>query len=148
MSDVKIAAASEEHIDDLVELEKLCFTLPWSRQSLIDEIVYNDKAVYYCALLNGKAVGYAGMWQVLDEGYITNIAVHPEFRKSGIGSLLMEELLREAQRRGIKAVTLEVRKSNESAKAFYRKYGFEGGGTRKAYYSDNREDAIIMWKQL
>ena len=148
MNNIKIVAASEEHIDDLVEVENLCFTIPWSRQSLIDEIVHNDKAVYYCALHNGKAVGYAGMWQVLDECYITNIAVHPEFRKSGVGSMLMEELLKEARRRGITAVTLEVRKSNETAKALYRKYGFEPGGTRKAYYSDNNEDAIIMWKQL
>jgi len=148
MNNLKIVRACAEHIDDLVEVEKLSFKIPWSRQSLIDEIVNNSMAVYYSALSDGKAVGYAGMWQVLDEGHITNIAVHPEFRRSGVGSQLLNELLKEARRRGIKALTLEVRKSNEAAKSLYRKYGFEEGGLRKAYYADNNEDAIIMWTKL
>lgn len=148
MTNLKIVRASAKHIDDLVVVENLSFEIPWSRQSLIDEIVNNSTAVYFCALSDDMAIGYVGMWQVIDEGHITNIAVHPEFRKSGAGSLLMEELLKEAHTRGITALTLEVRESNESAKSLYRKYGFEEGGARKAYYADNREDAIIMWKYL
>lgn len=145
---VSIVKASREHIDDIVNVEKLSFRIPWSRQSIMDEFLNNETAVYFCALAGGKAVGYAGMWQVLDEGHITNIAVHPEFRQCGLGSALMEALLAEAERRGIKALTLEVRKSNFSAQALYRKYGFSDGGMRKKYYADNNEDAIIMWKRL
>lgn len=145
---MKIVRASADHIDDLVAVENTSFKIPWSRQSLIDEIVNNSTAVYFCALSDNMAIGYGGMWQVLDEGHITNIAVHPQFRQNGVGSMLMEELLKEAQTRGITSLTLEVRKSNESAKSLYRKYGFEEGGARKAYYADNQEDAIIMWKYL
>lgn len=148
MNNLRIEKSCAEHIDDLVVVENLSFKIPWSRQSLFDEIINNNMAVYFSALSDGKAVGYCGMWQVLDEGHITNIAVHPEFRRSGIGSLLLNKLLEEARLRSIKALTLEVRKSNDSAKALYRKYGFEEGGSRKAYYADNHEDAIIMWKRL
>ncbi len=148
MNNLRLVRASAEHIDDLVVVENLSFKIPWSRQSLIDEIVNNSTAMYYSALSDGRAIGYGGMWQVLDEGHITNIAVHPEFRKIGVGSMLLSELLKEAKLRGIRALTLEVRKSNEGAKSLYRKYGFEEGGLRKAYYADNREDAIIMWKSI
>lgn len=148
MKDIKIVTACQEHIDDIVVIENLCFKIPWSRQSIIEEIIQNKAAIYICAETNGKAVGYAGMWQVCDEGHITNIAVHPEFRNSGVGSVLMKTLLAIARERGIIALTLEVRRSNHSAQALYRKYGFEEGGMRKAYYADNNEDAIIMWKHI
>lgn len=148
MTGIKIVAACREHIEDLVILENLSFKIPWSRQSITEEITQNKAAVYFCAETGEKAVGYAGMWQVCDEGHITNIAVHPEFRNSGVGSALMEALLHAAGERGIVALTLEVRRSNLSAQALYRKYGFEDGGMRKAYYADNNEDAIIMWKHL
>jgi len=145
---LEIVRASEEHIDDIVEVENLSFKIPWSRQSITDEFLHNENAVYFCAVLNGKAVGYAGMWHVCDEGHITNIAVHPEFRRSGIGSALMEALIAAAEERGLTALTLEVRKSNHGARSMYVKYGFEDGGMRKAYYADNNEDAVIMWKRL
>jgi ribosomal-protein-alanine N-acetyltransferase len=148
MKDISIVKASREHIDDIVNVEKLSFKIPWSKQSITDEFLNNEAAVYFCVLASGKAVGYAGMWQVLDEGHITNIAVHPEFRRSGLGSALMETLLEEAGRRGLRALTLEVRKSNLGAQALYRKYGFTDGGMRKRYYADNNEDAIIMWKHM
>lgn len=148
MKDIEIVTACEEHIDDIVIIENLSFKIPWSRQSIIEEIIQNKAAVYICAEVGGKAVGYAGMWQVCDEGHITNIAVHPEFRSSGVGSLLMEALLAIAKERGITALTLEVRRSNHNALGLYGKYGFKEGGMRKAYYADNKEDAIIMWKHM
>ena len=148
INEIRIVRAGQEHIDDIEDVEKLSFKIPWSRQSIIDEFMNNEAAIYYCAIAGDKAVGYAGMWQVLDEGHITNIAVHPEFRCCGLGSALMEALLGEAGVRGITALTLEVRKTNFNAQALYRKYGFEDGGMRKAYYADNNEDAIIMWKRL
>jgi len=148
MNDLKIVKACQDNIEDIVVIENLSFKIPWTKKSITDEILRNNTACYFCAVTGGRTVGYAGMWQVLDEGHITNIAVHPEFRKSGVGSMLMEALLREAEERGITALTLEVRKSNYSAQSLYRKYGFEDGGTRKAYYADNREDAIIMWMRF
>lgn len=148
MKGIKIVAACEEHIDDIVTIENLCFEIPWSRQSITEEIIENRIAIYMCAELDERIVGYAGMWQVCDEGHITNIAVHPEFRHSGVGSLLLESLLKAAYERGIAALTLEVRWSNLSALKLYGKYGFKEGGMRKAYYADNNDDAIIMWKRL
>lgn len=148
MKDIEIVKAGREHIDDIVIIENLSFKIPWSRQSITEEIIQNDAAIYFCAAIGGKAMGYAGMWQVCDEGHITNIAVHPEFRSTGVGSALMEILLATAKERCITALTLEVRRSNQNAHALYRKYGFEEGGMRKAYYADNNEDAIIMWKKL
>lgn len=148
MNELEIVRACADHIDDLVVIEELSFKIPWSRKSLMDEIVKNKSSIYFCAVSGGQAVGYAGMWQVFDEGHITNIAVHPEFRNYGVGSSLMESLLEEAAGRGITALTLEVRKSNYNAQALYKKYGFKESGSRKAYYADNREDAIVMWKRL
>jgi len=143
---VEIVKTSIDHIDDIMVIENLSFTVPWSRQSLIDEITKNKFAIYLSACLNNVVVGYAGMWNVCGEGHITNIAVHPEFRGSGIGSLLMEGLINEARKEGISRLTLEVRKSNIIAQRLYEKYGFVTCGIRKSYYADNNEDALIMWK--
>ena len=145
MKNFEIITACEKYIDDLEIIENLSFKIPWSRQSLTDEIMGNKAAIYFCAVTGGKAVGYAGMWKVCDEGHITNIAVHPEYRKSGVGSALMEALIAAAKERGITALTLEVRKSNCPARTLYMKYGFREGGMRKFYYADNHEDALIMW---
>ena len=148
MIDIKIVAACRDHIEDIVIIENLSFKIPWSRQSITEEIIQNKAAIYFCAMAGERAVGYAGMWQICDEGHITNIAVHPEFRSSGVGSALLEALLSTAGERDITALTLEVRRSNQPAQALYGKYGFKEGGKRKAYYADNSEDAIIMWKYL
>ena len=145
MSNIEIIRAGGEHIDEIMVIENLSFKIPWSRQSMVDEITGNTFAYYLCAKIDGKIAGYAGMWQVCDEGHITNIAVHPEFRQGGIGSALMESLIGHARNSGIASMTLEVRKSNLPAQKLYRKYKFEEGGFRKAYYADNNEDALIMW---
>ncbi|HHV95125.1 MAG TPA: ribosomal protein S18-alanine N-acetyltransferase [Clostridiaceae bacterium] len=145
-NNVVIKETTLEHIDDILIIEKLSFTTPWSRNAFIHEIKDNKFAIYISALVNNKVVGYAGMWQIFDEGHITNIAVHPEFRKNGIGSKLLEKLIEISREKGIKKITLEVRKSNTAAKNLYYKYGFKDAGIRKYYYTDNGEDAIIMWK--
>jgi [ribosomal protein S18]-alanine N-acetyltransferase len=134
------------HVDDIIVVEKLCFKIPWSREAFIEEITKNKFAIYRSVKAGERVVGYGGMWKVFDEGHITNIAVHPDFRSNGIGSLLLERLINIAVEEGITSLTLEVRKSNLIAQSLYSKYGFEIGGLRKAYYADNREDAIIMWK--
>ena len=145
---IEIIRALPAHIEDIVVIENLSFKIPWSRQSITDELTKNMFATYFCAQSDGRTVGYAGMWHVCDEGHVTNIAVHPEFRGAGIGSLLMERLIDTASGLGITGMTLEVRKSNVPAQALYVKYGFVESGSRKAYYADDGEDALIMWKTL
>ena len=134
-------------IEDILVVEKLSFSIPWSRDSFEKEIVDNNLATYLVAKVNEKAVGYIGMWKVLNEGHITNVAVHPEFRHQGIGDQLVSELLSLCEKENIDFVTLEVRKSNQKAIRLYEKHGFVAEGIRKAYYQDNKEDAIIMWKR-
>ena len=93
-----------------------------------------------------KVVGYVGMWVILDEGHITNLAVDPAYRRKGIGRALLEHLITEGKKRGVRFLTLEVRSSNLVAQQLYRKLGFYEAGVRPGYYQDNQEDAIIMWK--
>lgn len=146
MMEVEIVKMTEELIDDIMIVENLSFSVPWSRNAFLEEIKNNKFAVYIAAKVGERAVGYAGMWKVLDEAHITNIAVHPEFRNAGIGSLLMETLIDMAKKEGITSMTLEVRKGNINAQRLYFKYGFTVEGIRKGYYSDNGEDALILWK--
>lgn len=145
--DIEFALMSMEDIDDVMVVENLSFPVPWSREAFIGEISGNAFAVYIAAKCEGKVVGYAGMWKIFDEGHITNIAVHPEYRRNGIGARLVEQLIASARERGIKRMTLEVRKSNIAARNLYEKFGFTAAGIRKEYYSDTREDAVIMWKE-
>jgi ribosomal-protein-alanine N-acetyltransferase len=146
MVNVEIIRADIEHIDDIMIVENLCFKIPWSRGALVEEITKNRFAIYYSAKVNNTIVGYAGMRSVCGEGHITNIAVHPEYRKCGIGSKLLESLIATAKKLKIKSMTLEVRKSNLVAQGLYKKYGFQTYGLRKSYYIDDGEDALIMWK--
>lgn len=143
---IEVVKTCVDHIDDILVVEKLSFKTPWSKGSFIEEIKRNKFAVYFSAKAGERVVGYAGMWVVCNEGHITNVAVHPEYRRIGIGSRLMEVLITAARNLNIESMTLEVRKSNIAAQALYRKYGFIEKGIRRSYYSDNNEDAVIMWK--
>jgi ribosomal-protein-alanine N-acetyltransferase len=136
-----------KHLDDLLELELLSFSIPWTRKMFQEEFD-NDKAFYFVACDGEKVVGYCGMWTIIDEGQITNIAVHPKMRNRGIAKQLILRLIEEASIQGIKALTLEVRRSNIQAINLYKWAGFYEDGFRKGYYIDNREDALIMWKKL
>jgi len=146
MREIRVVSMTLDHVEDIMIVENLSFTIPWSKAAFIEEITKNSFAYYYVAIINCKAIGYGGMWQVFDEAHITNIAVHPEFRGIGVGSRILEHMIEDAVKKGIKKMTLEVRKSNESAIKLYQKYGFVNEGIRKSYYADNGEDAIIMWK--
>ncbi|AAM23813.1 Acetyltransferases [Caldanaerobacter subterraneus subsp. tengcongensis MB4] len=146
MMEVIIRPMTEDDIDEVMEIEKLSFTTPWSREAFVGEVTKNSCARYIVAEVDKKVVGYAGFWVVLDEGHITNIAVHPEYRGKGIGSRLMEGLIDLAKKNGITSMTLEVRESNLVAQNLYKKFGFKVLGRREGYYQDNNEDAIVMWK--
>ncbi len=145
MQKIVIEKMTIDDIDNVLEVEKDCFSIPWSRESFLREITNNEIALYLVAKIENKAVGYIGVWKIINEGHITNVAVHSKYRKFGIGNELVSRLLSLCREDGIDAFTLEVRKSNIVAQNLYKKYGFVESGVRKGYYQDNREDAIIMW---
>ncbi len=134
-------------VDEVWDIEKLSFSSPWSRESFEEEMNGNDKARYVVAVLGDTVVGYGGMWFIIDEAHITNIAVHPDYRQRKLGEMIVEEMLRTAEESGISSLTLEVRASNTPAISLYSKLGFKEYGIRKGYYADTCEDALIMWKK-
>lgn len=134
----------EEDIDDILDISSLSFSISWSKDSYTQELT-NPIAKYLVAKIDSKVVGFVGTWIVLDEAHITNIAIHPNYRKQGIGSKLLSEFLEYCKNQGCASFTLEVRSGNKAAKALYEKHNFKQEGIRKGYYEDNKEDAIIMW---
>ena len=135
-------------IDSVVDIEKKSFPIPWTKGTFISEIKRNKLARYYVAEVGGRVVGYAGMWLIMNEAHITNIAIHPEYRGMGIGKKLVGGLIEEVLKIDIYRITLEVRPSNTAARALYKKFGFVPCGIRPEYYRDNNEDAIIMWGEF
>ena len=135
-------------IDRVLEVEKLSFPAPWSRNTFELELHDNLFAHYFVAVQDESIVGYAGMWMILDEAHVTNIAVHPDFRGLNFGKRLIRELIVQAFKLGANRITLEVRISNSLARKLYKDLGFYEAGIRKGYYSDNNEDAVVMWKDL
>lgn len=146
MADVIIRQATVKDVDDIYEIERLCFPDPWSKDALVFEFTENPRAFYVVAELDNQVVGYAGLWWVVDEGHITNVAVKPGFRNRKIGEGIMDVLIDFTSKEGIKHHTLEVRISNEPAINLYQKFGFQVEGVRKKYYLNNGEDALIMWR--
>jgi [ribosomal protein S18]-alanine N-acetyltransferase len=144
---ITLRAMELKDVDDVWEIEKLSFRTPWSRASFLDEMQINQKARYIVAELGDTVVGYGGMWFIVDEAHITNIAVHPDYRGQKIGEKIVEAMMAAAQRESIISLTLEVRVTNIPAINLYKKLGFEDIGIRKGYYSDTGEDALIMWKK-
>jgi len=135
-------------IDDILTIEHQSFPTPWSRMAYHRELVVNDYATYLVGRLNNHIVSYGGMWVVLDEAHVTNIAVRPDHRRSGLGRLTMLALEAKALELGASRMTLEVRASNLEARRLYEGLGYRGTGVRRNYYSDTHEDAIVMWKDL
>jgi tRNA threonylcarbamoyl adenosine modification protein YeaZ/ribosomal-protein-alanine acetyltransferase len=134
-------------VDAVWEIEKLSFKTPWSKESFIEEIKAKDRARYVVAELGDTVVGYGGMWLIIDEAHITNIAVHPDYRKQKIGKRIVEKMIAVACSEGITSLTLEVRVSNTPAIKLYKDLDFQEVAIRKGYYADTNEDALIMWKR-
>ena len=146
MSAFHITRLEDCHLSQAAELERLCFSQPWSESALA--ILTQQNGVGIAALTDGgKLVGYCGMLTVLDEGQITNVAVHPEFRRMGIGNALLNRLLEEANALGVTQISLEVRESNVAAKALYLRHGFTVAGVRKRFYSHPTEDGLVMVRE-
>lgn len=137
-----------EDIPDVMVIEHESFSLPWTEQAFRSEMTMNHFARYLMMEVDGEAAGYAGMWTVVDEAHITNIALRTAYRGRKLGERLLHELLAMAGALGLERATLEVRVSNEIARNLYTKMGFREIGIRKGYYSDNNEDAVIMWIDL
>ena len=137
----------EEYLDSLTQLDNLCFTIPWSRKLFEDEM-NNNNAFYLLAICDNQVVAYGGMTCVLDEGNITNIAVHPDYRNCKIGTEILGRLTDYAMEHNLSVMMLELRESNVKAFNLYKKFGFETVGRRRGYYSDNGEDAVLMTKFL
>ena len=135
-------------IDEVHAIETASFSMPWSKESLRHELDDDHGAHYIVAVQDGKVVGYAGFWQVFDEAHITNIAVHPAYRKQGIGRKLMQEMDSLCKHLGILYQTLEVRVGNTAARRLYQNVGFYSAGIRKGFYEKPKEDADILWKEL
>lgn len=145
---IEITEMRQSHLDQMAELEKICFSLPWSRDMLADELS-NKHAKYYVAVTeDGRVAGYIGMHVVLDEGYITNVATAPEFRRQGIAKALITKVLEYCRSKGMIYITLEVRESNAGAIALYESFGFRKIGKRADYYQKPLEDALIMFLTL
>ncbi len=141
-----IRMAEDKDIDSIAEIDKLCFATPWSRDAYARELRANKLAFYIVAEEDNEIIGFAGLWGIIEEGHITNVAVHPAYRNKGLGRTLVSRLIEVAEEYGIDKFTLEVRPSNDAAITLYSKLGFKGVGKRPKYYEDNGEDALIMWR--
>ena len=144
---INIRIMELEDIDQVHEIENLSFAIPWSLNSFKMEME-NSMALYIVAEVGGRIAGYAGLWQIIDEGHITNVAVHPGFQGMGIGEKLMKELIEESKKRCLSSMTLEVRINNLPAINLYKKLDFDIEGLRKGYYTDTNEDGLIMWLRM
>ena len=144
--EITIQKMSADDVDDVIRIEESAYgEHHWSKKSFLNEIG-NELAHYYSIVASdGKLAGYAGCWHILEEAHITTIAIAPEYRRKNYGQALLKRIIDDCYKEKIKYITLEVRVSNTPAINLYSKYGFSSFGTRKGYYQDNNEDALIMW---
>jgi len=135
---------NEADIASVYEIEKMVFSKPWSEKSFLDSLL-DDKNIYLVVKEGNEIVAYCGLWSVMDEGYITNVAVKPNYQGKGIGKLMLMKLLELGKKKGLVAFTLEVRVGNHVAIKLYNSLGFVDAGVRKNFYEDPVEDGLIMW---
>ena len=144
---VQIVPMNADHLEELEKLEKICFSRPWSRKMLAEELE-NQCAAFLVAQdsITGQVMGYAGLLVMADEGYITNVAVFPEYRRQGVAAKIISVFENFARGNKLAFLTLEVRPSNAAAIALYEGFGFREAGRRKNYYDLPKEDALILTK--
>ena len=145
---VRIVPMTSAHLDKVADLERICFSTPWSRNMLAEELDNACSAFLVALDDDDSVVGYAGVLVIADEGYITNVAVRPESRRGGVAGQLLDVFLKFAAANGLAFLTLEVRESNYAAIALYGSRGFRSVGRRKNYYEHPKEDAIIMTREF
>ena len=148
ISEIYISQMSIDDIENVVEIEAEAYgEHHWAKSSFYDEMQNNLAKYYVAKTKDGELVGYAGTWHIIDEGHITTIAVKRTHHRNHIGEAMIVKIIEDCYKQGIKYLTLEVRVSNEPAINLYKKYGLASLGTRKGYYQDNNEDALIMWTE-
>ena len=146
MDNRNIVLMQQRHLDELAELEKACFSHPWSRAGLEEEVDREGSLFLVAEAPDGRVMGYVGCQYVLDEGYITNVAVFPQDRRTGTAQALLSELEKKGRSLGLSFLSLEVRESNMPARSLYEKLGYCQKGRRKNFYTDPREDGLILTK--
>jgi ribosomal-protein-alanine N-acetyltransferase len=142
---LEIVPMTTSDIPAVLHIESLSFSSSWPANAFSNEIRDNKLAHYFTGKLDGKIVAYGGLWVILEDSHITTIAVHPDYRGRRLGEEMLVHLLDRAIEHGASWITLEVRESNDVAQKLYRKYGFTIVSTRRGYYSDNNENALVMW---
>jgi len=142
---LEVEPMSLEDIPDILRVEALCFSTPWPRNAFHNELTENRLAHYFVGRCGDEIAAYGGLWVILEDAHITTVAVHPGFQRQHYGERMLVRLLEEAVERGACWITLEVRESNVAAQELYKKYGFTIVNTRRGYYSDNDENALVMW---
>jgi ribosomal-protein-alanine N-acetyltransferase len=137
-----------EDLDEVLAIERASFSMPWSRGAFLYEMQQNRVARCWVMREDGRVIGYLCLWEIADELHITNIAVHPSFRRQGVGRALLGGVLDDARERRLRLVVLEVRPSNTEARTLYERFGFRVIGRRRGYYYDTGEDALVMEADL
>ncbi len=143
---IEIREMTLEDVDAVYEIEKEQFVVPWTKESFIKELNENFCANYFVALYDGVIAGYIGLWHVITEGHMTNVAVSKKFEGKGIGTKLLEKIIELGIEKEMIGITLECSTVNDKALHIYKKYGFVIEGERKEYYEVTKEDCYIMWK--
>lgn len=145
-SNICIVPLELRHIKDIAKLEELCFSEPWSEEGILE--AYRSGTKFFVAETENKLLGYIGVKAVIDEGYITNVAVSPQYRRKGVAAALLDKIFEYAEEKRLSFLSLEVRPSNTAAVSLYQKTGFKEEGRRKDFYRLPREDALIMTKRF
>jgi len=142
-----ISPMTIDDVPQIANLEKMCFSMPWS-EGLFAAELENNNSYFLTVRSMDKLIGYAGFWMIIDEAHIVSLAVHPEFRRQKISEMLVTSMLDMAKQKGALRATLEVRETNVPANLLYEKFGFRCVALRKGYYTDTKECAVIMWMDL
>ncbi len=141
---LRVVDTRPEQLDDILRIERQCFSLPWTREQLAAQLTDSMHIFLATEDGDGRVLGYVGLMYVLDEGYISNVAVSPDRRREGIADMLLTELYARAAEKKLSFLTLEVRESNFPAQSLYKKHGYIEVGRRRGYYSLPKEDAVLM----
>jgi len=142
---VHVGPMRRRHLRSVLKIESQVYPRPWSLSLFMSELALRGSRAYYVARVDGIVVGYTGLMVTVDDGHITTLAVDPAWHRRSIGSRLLLVLAREAIRRRVRSLTLEVRIGNRAAQELYRQFGFHPAGIRKNYYVETNEDALVMW---
>ena len=148
MQPIAIERMRSADLEEVLAIERASFSMPWSRGAFLYELEQNRVARCYVVREDGRLIGYICLWEVADEVHITNVAVHPDLRRRGVGRSLLNAVLDDARQRKLRLVVLEVRPSNVEALGLYESFGFRVVGRRRGYYYDTGEDALVMEASL